>query len=497
MKKQALLRIIISTLMFLFIAAAFSGVCMIAARAADIEFFPAFAAGTAAAVFWIILALLRGRIFCSYACPLGYIQDITGFLGRKIRRKKSHIQPPRRFLRYGSGILLLVLFASGLGAAAGFFEPFSVTGRVLNGFCKPLFQWLGNVTGLWDYSEITPVGTGVAAVSAVVMALIAIAAFFEERLFCNTLCPAGFLLGLFSRISRFRPKFSDRCNHCKACEKVCKTGCIDVEKGIIDNERCVVCGNCSDACKFSGMVSAGTFLPDEELPGKLDTKRRLFLGGLAAAGAAAALGKDAFNFRSPADAAPAAPPGAGTIKDFNLKCTGCQLCIANCPGKVLAPAALEYGIAGMGQPLMLPEKGFCDYNCTACNTICPAGALKPLTLAEKRLWRVGVVVYYKERCVVVKDGEACGACAEHCPTGALEMVDYKDGLTIPEVTPEICIGCGGCEYICPVRPLRAVEVRGLEKQSLIPEHEKMRPKEPEVKKAPQAAAPSADDAFPF
>ena len=183
-----------------------------------------------------------------------------------------------------------------------------------------------------------------------------------------------------------------------------------------------------------------------------------------------------------------------SIDEFNLKCTGCQLCVANCPGKVLAPAVMEYGIAGIGQPLMFPEKGFCDFNCNRCSTVCPAGALKPLTLAVKRRWRVGVVSYFKERCVVVTDNEACGACAEHCPTGALEMVDYKNGFTIPKVIPELCIGCGGCEYICPVRPLRAVEISGVAKQSMTVDPVKFRPKA--VKKAPEKPV-SADDAFPF
>jgi formate hydrogenlyase subunit 6/NADH:ubiquinone oxidoreductase subunit I len=39
------------------------------------------------------------------------------------------------------------------------------------------------------------------------------------------------------------------------------------------------------------------------------------------------------------------------------------------------------------------------------------------------------------------------------------MIPYKDGLTIPEVTPDICVGCGGCEYICPVLP-KAIFVEG-------------------------------------
>ena len=488
--KGKIARIVVSTLVFLLIAAGFSGVFRKAAPGAKIEFFPAFAAGSFAALIWIGAALLRGRVFCSFGCPLGFIQDIAGFLGRKIRKSPCRVQKPRRLLRYSAGILLLALFAFGLGAVTGFFEPFSVTGRFFNTALRPLFQYAGNVTELWQFSEITPVQWCVAALGIGIFLIIAGTAFFKERLFCNTLCPVGFLLGIFSRMSRFRLKFSEKCVKCKGCEKVCKAGCIDVEKGIIDNERCVVCGNCTAVCKFNGFARAGSFLPDREVPEALDGKRRALLAGIAAAGAAGALGVRSSGGK---EMIPCAPPGAGTLEHFNSKCTGCQLCVANCPGKVLTPAFMEYGLAGVGQIRMSSENGFCDPNCSCCNHVCPSGALKPLPLAVKRRTRVGMVTYYRSRCVVVTDEEACGACAEHCPTGALDMVPYKNGLTIPKVIPELCIGCAGCEYVCPVRPQRAVIINGVREQVLAADPAKYRGKDEKKKKAPA----KADEAFPF
>ena len=35
------------------------------------------------------------------------------------------------------------------------------------------------------------------------------------------------------------------------------------------------------------------------------------------------------------------------------------------------------------------------------------------------------------------------------------------GLMMPQVEPELCIGCGACEHVCPVRPERAIVVNGL------------------------------------
>ena len=121
---------------------------------------------------------------------------------------------------------------------------------------------------------------------------------------------------------------------------------------------------------------------------------------------------------------------------------------------------MEYGLEGIMQPTVSFEKGFCNFSCTVCGEVCPNGAIRPLTVEQKHLTQMGQVVFIKENCIVYTDGTSCGACSEHCPTQALSMVPYKDGLTIPHVNTDICVGCGGCEYICPSRPYRAVHIEG-------------------------------------
>lgn len=200
---------------------------------------------------------------------------------------------------------------------------------------------------------------------------------------------------------------------------------------------------------------------------------------------------------------PVAPPGAGSVGHLLHHCTACHLCVAKCPQHVLKPAFLEYGVKGMFAPVMDFTNSFCNYDCTVCSEVCPNGAINILHMARKmkggneakgeisreetvkrpdpgktpaeqmRYFKnrvqMGRVRFVQENCVVAVDGTFCGACDEHCPTKAVSMVPYGDpekGLTIPHVDESICIGCGGCESICPARPYKAIYVEGCERQGL-------------------------------
>ena len=106
-----------------------------------------------------------------------------------------------------------------------------------------------------------------------------------------------------------------------------------------------------------------------------------------------------------------------------------------------------------------------------------AGAIRPIDKAEKSSTQIGHAEWVMHNCIPVRDGQECGNCARHCPTGAIQMVPLKghhrhrggreegnDGknLMIPAVNTEKCIGCGACENLCPARPFSAIYVVGHE-----------------------------------
>ena len=167
----------------------------------------------------------------------------------------------------------------------------------------------------------------------------------------------------------------------------------------------------------------------------------------------------------------ASPPGSRSHDNLNSRCNSCQLCIEKCPGKVLHPAVSEYGSEGVMHPFMDFSKGFCLYDCTACGDVCPTHALETLQLDEKQSIQIGIAVVVKELCLSYDTSHECRICRSECEANAIKMKpDYtnpqKDdrGMTVfptyPQVDNALCIGCGKCEFKCPVSPFSAIHVEG-------------------------------------
>ena len=162
------------------------------------------------------------------------------------------------------------------------------------------------------------------------------------------------------------------------------------------------------------------------------------------------------------------PPGALGIRNFAQHCTACQLCVSVCPNQVLRPSA---GLVQLMQPEMSYERGYCRPECTQCSEVCPAGAIRPVTPADKSAIQVGHAVWLRKNCIPLKDGVDCDNCARHCPVQAIEMIpsDPSDEYSsrIPAIDTERCIGCGACENLCPARPFSAIYVEGHERHRLV------------------------------
>lgn len=528
-----------------------------------IQFVPALlslAAGTLGValplIILLLLTLIFGRVYCSFLCPTGILQDIIGRLARPFTRRtrRTRTNPhslgagsstntgssnstgsstsagyrkPHSILRYIILIATGLLFALGLAWPLTLLDPYSLFGKIASQFFGSIEIFLNNALANIFPNNIPYLKyTSIATVSFIygTIALITLILFSAAhgRLYCNTICPVGTLLGLIGSKSLFQIRIeSNACKHCNACAKNCKSNCIDIKGQKVDTERCVVCFNCLQHCKFGALhyslrrpaaSSTGTSATSANAAGsaastsnstsasntqpsataaystpseKVDKGLRTTLAGLAGLGTAIIANKGTGsrfipikeyrekqlpeNLRASQELG-IMPPGAGTLEHFKQNCTGCYACVAACPGDVIKPATLEYGPDGILLPTLKYNGHFCGYECNACSSACPSGALSPLTLKEKKRTAIGKAIYMAGKCIVFQAGTDCGACDEHCPTKAITMVPVpgKSFLYYPKLNRDLCIGCGGCEYICPQKP-KAIKVVALADQSLAQE----------------------------
>lgn len=449
---------------------------------AVIQFVPAILSGSLVVLLLLVLlSLLFGRIYCSVICPLGIFQDLIHFLAGKFskKRRRHSYSPAKTWLRWGMLGVVVITFLVGSAQCLALLDPYSAYGRMINALFRPVYVACNNLlarifTSFENYSfyhvDLPFMGTLTTVVASLTLSVVGFLAWRNGRTWCNTICPVGTLLGLLSRVSMFKPVIdTSKCNRCGACAAKCKASCIDKEHHTIDYSRCVVCFDCLKACRPQAIAYRFTWKkPTETTQDQVtppDASRRRFLLALSsslllipklkAEQVASVLSGTLTPVRRQQAIL---PPGA--VDDFHKRCTACHLCVSKCPSKVLRPATNEYGLNGLMQPTMVYDKGYCNYDCTICSQVCPNQALRPLSEMEKHRTQVGKVVFLKENCIVTRKETSCGACSEHCPTQALKMVPYKYGLTIPQADTSICVGCGGCEFICPARPYKAVYIEG-------------------------------------
>ena len=435
------------------------------------------------ALITLAATLLLGRVWCGWVCPLGTVLDWVTF-----RSAAGRAQAISARWRVAKHILLILILAAALLGSLSLLvlDPITLMTRAMTTailpalnhavtavermlyqvrFLRPVVDGMEQALRGRVLPVVQPVFSQNVLIALLFFAILGLNA-LAGRFWCRYLCPLGSLLGLLSKVALFRPIVGQACNLCGHCVGDCQVDAIDTSDGykIVPSE-CVVCLDCLAGCPQSAAGFAWQWRLAE--PREYDPNRRQVLAGLAGSAAGVALLQSGPH-RKMVHPHLVRPPGVTRESVFLATCVRCSQCIKVCPTSGLQPVLGQAGLEGLWTPLLVSRLGYCDYSCRACGQVCPSGAIPPLSLESKREAIIGVAAVDTDRCLPWAYGTPCIVCEEMCPrpekairlTEAEVTNDRGEIIVVqrPHVIQEQCIGCGICEYQCPVEGQAAIQV---------------------------------------
>lgn len=185
----------------------------------------------------VITAMVVGRAFCGWICPLGTMQEWLNRLGKKFTGKTIEVpQAIDKYLRYTKYVVLLVIIALTW-----------YTGTLI---FRDIDPWVAyaHIFGGWEKLAERPVGL-------VLLVITLLGTVFIDRLWCKYLCPFGAFLGIFHRFSLVKINADqDSCHSCKVCERKCSMQ-VKVISDNTNERECIACGECVAKCPSKGTLA--------------------------------------------------------------------------------------------------------------------------------------------------------------------------------------------------------------------------------------------------
>jgi polyferredoxin len=462
--------------------------------------------GLAYSLLILLPTLFLGRFFCGWICPMGTLQHFVGSMRSEAKLGKQRIDS-NRYKRWQT-VKYVVLIAGFVAAcfgsmAIGTLDPFSLLVRSLGLALLPAFNFAARALQLpMEHSHILAIRTTGETLHTIFQAtildfrqahfaqslvlgtlflLILWASMRVTRFWCRAICPLGALLGAVSRWSILGlHKDASSCDKCNRCLLHCQGGDDPIGGVPWHKSECLMCMNCAGSCPHGSLQFR--FFRNEREVATPDLGRRRTLAGIAVGAAAVPLMRANTGLGKSRNERLLRPPGSVDESDFLSRCIRCGECMKVCPNNSLHPTLTEAGLEGLWTPTLVPRTGYCEPSCVLCSEVCPTGAIWQITPKDKG-WvvgvggqqnhpvRLGTAFYDRGRCLPWALATDCIVCEEWCPVSPkaifveeAEVIDsagHTKTVKQPRVDPSRCVGCGACEYACPLQERPAVYVTSI------------------------------------
>lgn len=416
-------------------------------------------------------ALVYGRGFCGYICPLGSTIDVSDRFLQKHRKHSANptfarLQTLRRLKFY---ILIFVLTSALFGLMTiHFFDPLSIITRVFTVILYPavlivinfLLDLARPVAEYFNWFTLARMSFiqhsyYMGSITLLFFAGILALGWLVPRFWCRNICPLGALLGLIGRFSLIKRTASDACIDCGKCQRECPTSAIPENPRETLFQECIQCHKCKKICPTQA-ISFNCQLSIVDCQLSIDLSRRGFLASVGA-GVASSFLLGVHPSKQLLQGGLIRPPGAVPEELFLDRCIRCGECMKACTTNTLQPSFLESGLEGLWTPRLEMRYAPCEQQCNVCGQVCPTDAIRALDLEERKHAKIGTAVLYRDRCLVWEQDKLCLICDEQCPYDAIEF-RIVEGVRRPFVLEDRCNGCGVCENKCPVQGQAAIVV---------------------------------------
>lgn len=436
----------------------------------------------------LALSVLVPRGFCAFICPLGTLIDLFDWLiGRPAGRlgkkgmglfcrnapegtsHKSDRSSSSWWIHLKYYVLAAVLVAAGFGVLlSGFVSAIPVLTRGMV-FTLGALQvgWLRNWAQVREFAFADWLSVGL-------FVLILLCGVLRPRFWCRHVCPSGAVFSLFGVFRLTQRQVQSTCVECGKCVEACPFDAIVEDYGTRTRD-CAWCQTCGGVCPAGAIQFVGRFAGDDykepvaaTTAGPRASRRGFLLATAAGAAAAYATGKRSADGQGSNGLI--RPPGSVPEPEFLDLCIRCGECFQVCPGPVLQPAGWDVPREALWTPVAVPTHAGCHQDCNFCTQVCPTGAIRPLSIGQKRKTPMGLAVIDPKICLPHAGREDCRLCIDECNAAGyraielrrieLPMVDVPEGvfsdveleqmshIDAPFVAREACVGCGLCEYRC-------------------------------------------------